>query len=197
MKPFFSLLLFCAISLAAFPQGKKAEADFKKACYNLADAFAKKNLATVNKYIDTAVGVYIITRPGAIDYARREKKLDAQTSFSYYPYKDSLKVKKYALHYAAAPKYDCGEEKWDKKGFYADTAGGQIHLLSELMDFGIKYNEEQHTQKELDQIKGLEKIARKITFTNLGHSGLVFYLYYHNKKWRLLLIDTTAGDCSA
>jgi hypothetical protein len=197
MKPFFSLILFCVISSIAFPQSRKAEADFKKACYALAEAFAKKNMATVNKYIDTAIGAYVIARPGAIDYARREKKLDAKGSFPLYPYKDSLKVRKYTLHYGPAPKYDCGEEKWNKKGFYADTASGQNHRLTEVIDLGIKFNAEQHSQKELDQIKNMEKVSRKVTFTNLGRSGLVFYLYYHNKKWRLLLVDTTAGDCSA
>lgn len=197
MKPFFSLLLFLATFSAVWGQNKKAEASFKKTCFDLAEAFAKKNMAAVNKYVDTATGVYVIVRPGAMDYARRHKKLDAKESFLVYPYKDSLKVKKHILHYGAAPRYDCGEEKWNKKGFYADTSAGHSHRLSEVIDFGIKYNAEEHSQKELGQIKDLEKISRKVTFTNLGHSGLVFYLYYHNKKWRLLLVDTTAGDCSA
>jgi hypothetical protein len=197
MKPFFSLLFFCTAFSVAFAQNKKAEADFKRACYDLAEAFAKKNITTLNRYVDTVVGVYVIARPGAIDYARYQKKLDDKESFAVYSYKDSIKVRKHILHYGAAPKYDCGGEKWSKKGFYADTVAKHNHRLSEVIDFGIKFNAEEHTQSELDQIKKLERISRKITFTNLGNNGLVFYLYYYNKKWRLLLVDTTAGDCSA
>ena len=37
----------------AFGQGKKPEADFKKQCSEIANAFAKKNNAVINKYINS------------------------------------------------------------------------------------------------------------------------------------------------
>src|ERR1035437_6238934 len=75
---------------------KKTEAEFKKTCMVLADAFAKKNIAEINKYINPKTGVYVITRPGAMDVFKNEKKLDAKNPFPFqYPYSDTIHIKKY------------------------------------------------------------------------------------------------------
>jgi len=176
-------------------QNKKAEAAFKKSCIAITDAFARQNFITLNKYIKRGNGVYIITRPGAIDAVNKFDSL-TKTSFPVYPYKDKISVKKYALRYSAAPKFDCGTEKWDKQGFVADT--GQHRRLSELMDFLVKYEMSAEDQVSREKIKNLEAKSRKVVFTELAKKrGLVFYLTLINNKWYLLLVDTVASDCSA
>mgnify|MGYP001581485289 CR=1 FL=1 len=190
----------CFIALLALPyllvsQDKKKEAAFKKACITITDAFAKQNFKTLNKYIKRENGVYTITRPGAMDAVSKFDSLN-KTSFQFYPYKDAISVKKFALKYGTAPKFDCGTEKWDKKGFVADTS--QHKRLSELMDFLVKQELSQEDQAARDKIRKLEANCRRVVFTELAKKhGLVFYLTLIDNKWYLFLIDTVASDCGA
>jgi len=190
-------IVLLALPYFLFAQDKKKEAAFKKTCYAITEAFAKKNAAAINKYVDPKTGVYVITRPGAIDAICHDTRLNVKNTLPYYPYKDTLKVRKYPLKYAVSPRYDCGEEKWDKKGFIADTST-KHHRLTELMDFLSKNEMGVYPAEELKKAEELEGRSRKVVFTELAKKhGLVFYLTYINKKWYLTLIDTVASDCSA
>jgi len=190
---FFLLFLYLPGYISG--QNKKAEAAFKKTCITITDAFARQNFKTLNKYIKRGNGVYIISRPGAIDAVNKFDSVN-KTSFPLSPYKDKISVKKFALTYGSAPKFDCGTEKWDKKGFVADT--GQHRRLSELMDFLVKHEMIAEDQASREKILKLEANCRKVVFTELAKKhGVVFYLTFIDKKWYLFLVDTVASDCSA
>jgi hypothetical protein len=182
----------------ALGQNKKPEAEFKKTCIALVEHFAKKNIAGINKYINPEIGVYIITRPGAMDVLSHEKKFDPTESFPYsYPYNDTTQLKKYSLKYGTAPKFDCGTEKWNKKGFIADSSI-KYKRISDLMRFRSKYEDDKYSKKDFDKICALEKNSRKIVFTDISEKrGLVFHLTFLNGKWYLYLIDTVVSDCGA
>ena len=200
-RAFRKILLFVFIWTGFFSYAQKKtnpEAVFKKACSEIANAFAKKNIAAVNKYINPDAGVYIITRPGAMDAAVNQKKLDVKNPFTFaYPYKDTSQVKKHKITFGTAPKYDCGTEKWDKKGFIADTTT-KYHRITDVLYMTGKYGGEKLSPEEIEKIKTLENSSRKVVFTGLCKGkGLVFYLSFINNKWYLLLIDTVASNCEA
>ncbi len=197
MKPFKNCIALALLApLFFFGQNKKAEATFKKQCTEIVTAFSKQNFKILNKHIYKGRGVYIITRPGAIDALTRYDSLDAK-AFYFYPYKDPKGVKKYPLKYGASPKFDCGTEKWDKSGFIADSAK-RYNRLSELMDFLSKNEMWQLDKAEYTLIKAQELQSRKVVFTELAKKhGVVFHLSLINKKWYITLIDMVASDCGA
>ncbi len=182
----------------AFSQDKKTEAAFRKTCSEIANAFAKKNIAALNKYINPEAGVYVVTRPGAIDEFVNQKKIDAKNPFKIsYPYKDTASVKKHLVKYGTAPTFDCGSMKWNKNGFVADSSG-KFNRISEIMNFRTKNEGAKYSKEEIEKINTAEKINRKVVFTEIAKNhGLVFYLTFLNGKWYLFLIDTVEGDCGA
>jgi hypothetical protein len=190
----FSLFFFCS-----FGQKKTGkEADFTKICSEITNAFAKKNIADINKYINLEIGVYIITRPGAMDAIIHESKLNETKPFSVpYPYKDPGQVKKHKITYGATPKYDCGTQKWDKRGFIADTLT-KYNRASDVAYMNGKYGREKPSEEEIEKLKAFENNSRKIVFTEINKiKGLVFHLTLINGKWYLFLIDTVASSCEA
>ena len=191
-------IFLALISCIAFGQNKKTEAEFRKLCSEIATAFAKKNSTAINKYINPETGVYVVTRPGAMDEFINQKKLDAKNPFKIkYPYSDTSAVKKHFVKYGAAPTFDCGSMKWNKNGFVADSST-KFNRISDIMNFRTKNEGAKYSKEEIEKINTAEKINRKIVFTliNKGH-GLVFYLTFLNGKWYLFLIDTVASDCGA
>lgn len=184
--------------LLAFPcalLAQKSEASFKKECAAIVSAFARQDYKALNKYIDNATGVYVITRPGAIDALHHYDSLSNQ-AFSFYPYKETKPSKSLSVKFGPAPKFNCGDMKWNKTGFYADTA--RDNRLSELIDFLSKNQMGNYGEAELSKAKELEGKSRKVVYTELAKKhGVVFYLTLINKKWHLTLVDAVAGDCSA
>jgi len=198
LKKHIATAVLAIATCLAFGQDKKSETEFKKTCVALADAFTKKNVAEINKYINPKTGVFIISRPGAMDVFTNEKKLDAKNPFAFpYPYSDTIHLKKYPLKYDSAPKYDCGTEKWNKNGFVADSST-KFNRISDIMGFRIKYEEANYSKEEISKINAAEKINRKIVFTEIAKKhGLVFYLSFLNGKWYLTIVDTVASNCGA
>lgn len=191
------ILLMTFFAAAGVAQNKKAEEDFRKLCSEVVNALAKKNMKAINKYINPKAGVFVIIRPGAIDDLVNYTKLDLKEPFPMkYPYKDSTVAGQHIVKYEHAPRYDCGDMKWEKTGFVADT--NSQARISTIMDFrklneGLKYSQAEIAKKDL-----AEKRMRKVVFTHIAKEhGLVFYLSFIKGKWYLSVIDTTVGKCAA
>jgi hypothetical protein len=189
--------VFLMSACLVFGQTQKTETAFKKACNDIANAFAKENIGAINKYIDADAGVYVISRPGAIDAFVNQKQLDKKKPFAIkYPYKDTSAVKKHAVSFAVAPKYNCGDMKWDKAGFVADTLT-KYSRLSDLMNFLATNNGEKYTAAQIEMRDVVEKKMRKVVFTKISKNrGLVFYMSLLKGKWYLTMIDLTEGMCA-
>lgn len=199
MKPFKTyILLLMTAPLFLWSQDKKSEADFQKTCSEIANAFAKQNIAAVNKYINADIGLFIITRPGVMDACTHQKNLDEKKPFAIqYAYKDKSQVKKHKVTFGTAPKYNCGTEKWDKKGFIADSTT-HYDRISNVMYMTGKYGGVKPSEEELNRIKGLESNSRKVVFTELKKGkGIVFHMIFTGGKWYLLLVDLVASSCEA
>lgn len=196
MKLIQLIVIFLLASVAAPAQGRRAEAKFRKAATAIANAFAKQDFKTLNKYIHNATGIYVITRPGAIDALTHCQSLNMQC-FAHYPYKDPAGAKKAKLKYGAAPRYSCGDNQWDKTGFVADTAT-RYHRVSELMAFLSEHQMGSYDKSTQESMRNLEKQSRKVVYTGLAKShGIVFYLACIKKKWYLTIVDTVASSCAA
>jgi hypothetical protein len=196
MKALQSLFILLCLCTGAFAQNKKAEASFRKACTAIADAFAKQNFKTLNKYVHNETGVYIITRPGAIDALTHCDSLEMKC-FAFYPYKDPAGAKKPAVKYGTAPRFSCGDNKWDKKGFVADTAT-RYHRVSELMSFLAQNQMGSYDAAKRESVNAMENKSRKVVHTGLAKNhGLVFYLTCIKGRWYLTILDTVASSCAA
>lgn len=173
------------------------ETEFRKTCSEITNAFAKKSITALNKYINPHTGVFIISRPGAIDAFTHEKKLNGKKPFAIeYPYKDTSAVKKHLVKYGKAPKFNCRTMNWDQEGLVADSSA-KFSRLSEIMNFREKNEGAKYSDEEKTQINTIEKHLRKIVFTEIAHNrGLVFYMSYINGKWYLSIIDTAEGSCA-
>ncbi len=198
LKKQITIVALLITSCTALGQNKKTEAEFKKMCSEIANAFAKKNIFAINKYINSQTGVYIITRPGAIDVFSNEKKLDVKNPIKpTYPFSDTSSVKKHVIKYGLAPKFDCGTMKWNQVGFVADSST-KYNRISDIMDFRTKYENEKYTKEDSIKKDSVEKHIRKVVFTEIAKNhGLVFYLSFLNGKWYLTIVDTVEGSCGA
>jgi hypothetical protein len=196
-KIIVTVILFMGTCLG-FGQNKKAETEFRKLCSEVANAFARESMADVNKYINPDVGIFVITRPGAIDDVTNQKKMDEKNPFTIkYPYKDASAVKKHAVKYNEAPKFNCGTMKWNKAGFVADSVS-HYNRITEIMEFRIKNENAKYSAEDISKKDLIEKKIRKVVFTEIAKNhGLVFYMSLINGKWYLTVVDITEGLCAA
>lgn len=198
MKNLWFILLLFSFQVI-YPQKKNdSEASFRKLCSEIANAFAKQSIKDINKYINPEIGIYIITRPGVMDNASHQKSLDEVKPFIIpYPYKDKSQIKKHKVVFGTSPRYDCGTEKWDKRGFIADSST-LYDRASAVYYMTGKYGGEKLAEEEMEKIKTLEKRSRKVVFTELKKGkGIVFHVTLMNGKWYLFLVDLVAGSCEA
>ncbi|MGZ3866878.1 MAG: hypothetical protein ACXVC6_14150 [Bacteroidia bacterium] len=191
------ILVFLTIGpLISFSQSKAEEAEFRRLCGEVANAFAKNNMTSVNKFIEPSAGIYVITRPGAMDVVSHEPKLDEKKPFVV-NYKDASSVKKHKISYGEVPKYSCGDMKWDKLAFVADSAN-KPKRLSDIMYFRSTNEGEKYTAAQTEAKDAVERKMRKVVYSSIAKKrGLVFYMSYLNGKWYLTVIDTTEGKCAA
>lgn len=196
MKVIQLIALALFVSVSAPAQNRRSEARFRKAAAAVAAAFAKQDFKALNKYVHNAAGVYVITRPGAIDALTHCESLNL-ACFGVYPYKDPAGAKREKLKYGAAPRYNCGDNQWDKTGFVADTATRYLRV-SELMAFLSEHKMGAYDQTQQDAVRKREKHSRKVVHTQLAKNhGLVFYLTCIKNRWYLSVVDTVASACAA
>lgn len=191
------ILLFLAVGpLVSFSQSKAQEAEFRRLCSEVANAFAKNNMADVNKYINPEAGIYIIGRFGALDAITHEPKLDEKKPFEV-NYKDASAVKKHKISYGVVPKFSCGDMKWNKLAFIADTAT-KYRRLSDIMHFRVTNEGKTYTAAQIEAKDAVERNIRKVVYSSIAKKrGLVFYMSFLNGKWYLTVVDTTEGKCAA
>lgn len=198
LKGFVTVGFLLSLLNPVFGQGKKSEAEFKKMCSEIVNAFAKKNVQAINKYLEPSIGIYVIARPGAMDVFTNYKKLDTKNPLLMkYPYKDTSMVKKHTVNYGTAPKFNCGSMKWDKEGFFADSSTKYIRI-SDIMYFRTRYENAKYSNEDVAKKDLAEKQMRKVVFTQIAkHHGLVFYMSFLKGKWYLTVVDTTEASCAS
>ena len=195
-------LPFLFLTAVARAQSQK-EIDFKKACDSVLLGFSGKNYNIVNSYINKTYGLYLKFRSGVYDRYENSKKINSSQRYgnistAVLDWVDITKadLNKLNLVYSKLPTYDCGNNKWSKRGFTADSSK-TYKPISEIVYFEVKYEERKISRKEINAITYVEKNSRKVIFTGNKGDGAIFYMIYIDGKWYLSVIDQSVTDCSA
>jgi hypothetical protein len=199
-KIVFLFVVLASVAYTATAQTIRlgGEQSFRKACMAVVAAFAKNDIAAINKnYIHPEYGVYTIYRPGAIDRFVQSDTLDVTAPLPHgQTHSSKAKPGQYPLRYRRLPRFDCDKEAWDKTGLYADTIR-HPKPLTHIALFEEKYEERIYNKKEKARLRFIENNSFCIIFTETEAGGLVFYMMRIKGRWYLSVIDMAMGDCSA
>ena len=117
----------------------------------------------------------------------------SDTTYPNFPFYD--KVKFSAIKYASLPSYDCGTEKWTRKGLYVDTTKID-HKLSKILKWNNENFGDKIPAKTISQFESLEAKSRRVVIAEDNGNELIIYLTYERNKWMLTIIDKATCDCS-
>ena len=125
-------------------------------------AYISKDNQKVNKLIHPELGLYIISRPGAMDTYQRVDSLDFEHPIpEYFPYNGI--TNNFALTFDTLPVFDCGTDEWNKLGLIVDTST----VASQLTNIAsFKHEFKEIDDQELSRIKQLEQGTLRVILTS-------------------------------
>lgn len=168
------------------------EQDFVSTLNKVVTALSKRDSATLSKYTNKNIGVYILNRVGAMDtYSHFTKLGFSDTSYPNAPFYDHVTLTQ--LRYSRLPTFDC--EKWTKTGTFVDTSRTD-HLLSKIAKGLNKEFKGKVAAKTMNQFYSLENKSRRVVIADDHGNELIIYLSFINSKWVLSIIDKATCDCS-
>lgn len=154
-------------------------------------AYLSQDNEKANALINADLGLYVIYRPGAADTYERIDSINFSRPIpEYFPY--TAFENDYALTFEKLPIFDCGEEKWDKLGFFCDTTS-QANQLTTIATFDHEFNG--ISDDELAEIKQLEKDTFRVILTK--DESLIFHVKKYQDKWYVFVLDRAYGGCDA
>ncbi|MBD1421026.1 hypothetical protein [Sphingobacterium chuzhouense] len=154
-------------------------------------AYLSQDKEKANALIHPDLGLYVIYRPGAADTYEKLDSIDfSRPTPEYFPYVTF--ENDYALTFEKLPVFDCGEEKWDKLGFFCDTTS-QANQLTTIATFDHEFNG--ISDDELTEIKQLEKDTFRVILTK--DENLIFHVKKYQDKWYVFVLDRAYGGCDA
>lgn len=156
-----------------------------------ARAYLTQDQEKANALIHPDLGLYIIYRPGVADTYQKVDRIDFNRPVpEYFPY--TTFENDYVLTFEKLPAFDCGEEKWDKLGFFCDTTS-QAHQLTTIATFDQEFNGVRDT--DLAVIKQLESDTFRIILTKDEH--LIFHVKKYMNQWYVVVLDRAYAGCDA
>lgn len=156
-----------------------------------ANAYIVQDNEEANALIHPDLGLYIIYRPGAANTYERIDSIDFSKPVpQHFPY--TTFENDYSLTFEELPVFDCGEEKWDKLGFFCDTTA-QATALTEIASFDYEFNG--IDAAELAEIEQLEKDTFRVILTK--NENLIFHIKNVDGKWYVMVLDRAYGWCDA
>ncbi|SFS75798.1 hypothetical protein [Sphingobacterium wenxiniae] len=176
-----------ADSIATFEQTQQ----LPEVITRFARAYISQDNDKVNALIHPDLGLYIIYRPGASDVYAHVSRIDFSNPVpNHFPY--TTFQNDYTLTFEKLPVFDCGSEKWDKLGFFADTTA-TANQLTTIAIFRQEF--ENVSAAEVAQIKELEKDTYRIILT--VNENLVFHVKKYEGAWYVIVLDRAYGWCDA
>jgi len=176
-----------ADSIATFEQTQQ----LTEVITRFARAYISQDNDKVNALIHPDLGLYIIYRPGASDVYAHVSRIDFSKPVpNHFPY--TTFQNDYTLTFEKLPVFDCGSEKWDKLGFFADTTA-TANQLTTIAIFRQEF--ENVSAAEVAQIKELEKDTYRIILT--VNENLVFHVKKYEGAWYVIVLDRAYGWCDA
>lgn len=176
-----------ADSIATFEQTQQ----LTEVITRFARAYISQDNDKVNALIHPDLGLYIIYRPGASDVYAHVSRIDFSKPVpNHFPY--TTFQNDYTLTFEKLPVFDCGSEKWDKLGFFADTTA-TANQLTTIAIFRQEF--ENVSAAEVAQIEELEKDTYRIILT--VNENLVFHVKKYEGAWYVIVLDRAYGWCDA
>lgn len=194
--PAFSVVIFWACS------GVKStviqEDTLQTTAVQVLQALAKRDSAALSRFINPELGIWMIHRPGAIDYIEHGFTVSPPPKIQYPwvmgPFKQ---LEKTAVLTKGLNKFSCDSNVWQKIGFlYCDTCND--NKLAIIQDFMIEWKlaEVTENQKKL-AAKALNGDVKFWYVEDRTERGLVFHLTELNGKWWLTILNFVESDCGA
>lgn len=167
--------------------------------YNTINALINaKNWTELNKYVHPDYGFYIYDNPGVRTVATNYRKFDELTDTE--GKKDEvvmnkmrdLKVDlKHKLISGKVPSWDCGKDKWNKKGSYCQDLSSYPGLSENVL--WSSGNEDNPNQPQVIKAKAFGKLIRKHVIQTDGYD---MYFAFIDGAWYIAVIDL-CDKCSA
>jgi len=171
-----------------FPEDTRG---ISEAITRFARAYLTQDQEKANALIHPDLGLYIIYRPGVADTYQKVDSIDFNRPVpEYFPY--TTFENDYVLTFEKLPAFDCGEEKWDKLGFFCDTTS-QARQLTTIATFDQEFNG--MNEADLVAIKQLEKDTFRVILTR--DENLIFHVKKHQDKWYVFVLDRAYAWCDA
>jgi Cu/Ag efflux pump CusA len=182
---------------------KNKNADFEKTVKKIITAFKTNDNQTLNSYVHTNTGVYLLYRTGVYDNYKKMDRIVLGDTAEYPRFHAVNHLPAIStINTSKLPVYDCDNGKWSSYGTFSTTK--IYHDLSNVCRSLNKYlyegMDEKIPEKEIKQYIGLEYNSRKIICCKKVKemdAEIIFHLIYINGKWYLWLVDDITTDCSA
>lgn len=195
-----SKLLVIFLSLAFYScSGSKVntDKDFQRVAKEFIAAFDKKDLAVIEKYINSRTGFFVLDNPGAFsfpEYFTSYNQIVMLDSESGIGYLNHMKTKCGDITKGSVPVYSCDDERWDKEGcFYGEAnSPGLSRLYMSLLQFELI--DQTSFDSRIDLARNIDNQITHFIYSTDESVG--FYFARINGEWKLLLIDKIVA-CSA
>lgn len=161
---------------------------------------ATKDLKTLQHFVHPTHGMFILYRLGMFEqFVKRDSFPDVFIYEDYYPYVDSSVAMNHfkIVDSKELPHFTCDSDgMWLSKGAYAavntqpdvfDYVFGNLRIQGILSEIQIRQMEE---SVQFFQINGVQVIH-----TEVGHDGLVYWIYRESGKYYIGLVDMVKTDC--
>ena len=193
MRHSFIIITTLIWATLSFGQTPKEDA-FAKTVKQVILKLSKRDSTGLSKFIDKKAGVYILLVIGTKETYEHFSTIGfSDTTYPNYPFYDNVKFS--TIKYASLPTFDCGTEKWTKKGLYVDTTKID-HRVSKIAKWRNKNYQDNIPSKTISKFIDLENKSRRVVVAENNGEELIFYLTYVNNKWVLTIIDKATCDCS-
>lgn len=162
--------------------------------YAFVEAYKSKSNEKVNRLISPDLGLKVIYRPGVSDAFTHVKAFDFSNPIpSFYGY-ETVKNNAPKLTYSKLPSFDCGTEKWSKKGMFCDTLKHPTQL-SDIAMFEKEFEPGKYSSAEIKAIKEAESTSYRVIVTT--EHPLVFHVQKYKDVWYVTVLDRAYAGCDA
>lgn len=172
------------------------EDDLKKTAIQVLQALAKRDSAALSRFISPELGIWMIHRPGAIDYIDHSFTASPPPKIQYpWVMGPFMQVEKQVVLKSGLNQFSCDSNEWQHSGFfYCDTCND--NKLTIIQNFMIEWKLAEVTENQRKLAAMALKGDVKFWYVeDRTDRGLVFHLTELNGKWWLTILNFVESDC--
>lgn len=192
----------------------ETDAAFNQAVLKILKAYTEKDTKTFNQFINKKTGLYILHRPGTVDFWTREHSVclseackDARLPKAFQDRINNEKIPTDQTISNTSQQIIIECDSIIKKGLFnvqndavKNMVSNTIKNFMNVMKEDLSAEKTAALQKELAAVENWEKESRRVvlSYDDGGAYGgaFVFYMAFIQNKWCLVAIDFLSTDCS-